>query len=584
MDTRQWVIGGLFVGGTVLMHPFTPMAQAQSLNLVYPPLQHQTVSDRIFFIGTADAGTPVTINGVVVDQRSSSGHFAPTLPLAMGENVFAITAGGSTETVTITRVPQATPQPTGTSFAENTLYPSRDIVRLPGELVCFEAVAPSDANVAVTVANERLALSPTATVDLPPNYAVLTDQTAPFAAAPTYAGCATFEQPGSYGVPEFQLSVGGQQVSQAGEGAISILSPVDFQIAEVTAVSGVARTGPSTNHSRLTPLPQGTQATITGREGEWLRLDYGGWIKESETRVFASPVPNRTTIRGIRSEQGDDWTEVIFPLQTPVPISIDQDARTLTLTLFDTTAETDTIFFSDNPVIERMDWRPILPDTAEYAFHYKTDQQWGYELRYEGTNLILSLRHGPPAGASLEGTRIVLDPGHGGDELGARGPDGTPEKVVNLTVSQLLKQELESRGATVLMTRESDEFVSLRDRMDFIAAAEPTLALSIHYNALPDNGDAINTAGIGMFWYHAQAHDLAVFLHNYLIEALDRPEYGVFWNNLALTRPNTAPTVLLELGFMINPFEYEWVSDPTAQQQLAVALANGVEQWVNSNR
>lgn len=581
MDNRQWMTASLLAGSTVFM---CSAAQAQSLNIVYPPTAHRTVSDRIFFIGTADAEAAVTINGAVVDQRSPSGHFAPTLPLAMGENSFAISAQGTTQTFTITRVPQATPQPTGANFAENTLLPSRDIARLPGELVCFEAVAPADATVSVSVANEQLVLQPMQTVGLPPNYAVLTDQTDPFAAAPTYAGCATFAEPGDYGIPEFQLGVAGQQVSQAGEGAIAILSPIDFQIAEVTAVSGVARTGPSTNHSRLTPLPQGTQATITGRDGEWLRLDYGGWIKASETRVFSSPVPNRTTIRGIRSTQSSDWTEVIFPLQTPVPVILEQDDDTLTLTLYNTTAETDTIFFSDNPVIERMDWRPILPDTAAYTFHYKTDQQWGYELRYEGTNLILSLRHGPPAGAALQGTRIVLDPGHGGDELGARGPDGTPEKAVNLTVSQLLRQELESRGATVLMTREVDEFVSLRDRMDFIAEAEPTLALSIHYNALPDNGDAINTAGIGMFWYHAQAHDLAVFLHNYLVDTLDRPEYGVFWNNLALTRPNAAPTVLLELGFMINPFEYEWISDPTEQQRLAVALADGVEEWVNANR
>ncbi|MEL6246427.1 MAG: N-acetylmuramoyl-L-alanine amidase [Cyanobacteria bacterium J06627_15] len=559
-------------------------AQGQSLNVVYPPLEHQTVSDRIFFIGTADASAPVTINGGTIDQRSPSGHFAPTLPLSLGENRFTIRHQGTAQTFTVTRLPQTPPQPTGTTFAENTLLPNRNLARLPGELVCFEAVAPAESTVSVQLSNQQIPLQPVATVDLPPNYSVLTDQTAPFEAAPTYAGCATFSQPGSYGVPAFQLTVGGETVSQVGEGAIAILSPAEFQNVEVTAESGVARTGPSTNHSRLTPLPQGTQATITGREGEWLRLDYGGWIKESETRIFDSPIPNRTTIRGIRSEQGTDWTDVIFPLQTPVPVSIQQDAQSLTLTLYNTTAETDTIFFSENPVIERMDWQPILPDTAAYTFHYKTDQQWGYQLRYEGTNLILSLRHSPPIGAELQGTRIVLDPGHGGDELGARGPDGTPEKVVNLIVSQLLKQELEARGAQVLMTRESDEFVSLRDRMDFIADAEPTLALSIHYNALPDNGNAIETAGIGAFWYHPQAHDLAVFLHNYLIDTLDRPEYGVFWNNLALTRPNAAPTVLLELGFMINPFEYEWVSDPIEQQKLATALADGVEQWVAANR
>jgi N-acetylmuramoyl-L-alanine amidase len=109
---------------------------------------------------------------------------------------------------------------------------------------------------------------------------------------------------------------------------------------------------------------------------------------------------------------------------------------------------------------------------------------------------------------------------------------------------------------------------------------EPTIALSIHYNALPDEGDAENTAGIGTFWYNPQAHSLAVFLHNYLVATLDRPSYGVFWNNLALTRPTVTPAVLLELGFMINPDEFEWIVDPDEQEQLAEAIAAGVEQWI----
>jgi N-acetylmuramoyl-L-alanine amidase len=150
---------------------------------------------------------------------------------------------------------------------------------------------------------------------------------------------------------------------------------------------------------------------------------------------------------------------------------------------------------------------------------------------------------------------------------------------VALIISQLVRDELEARGATVLMTREGDDDLFPQDRVDQILAQEPAIALSLHYNALPDAGDALNTAGIGTFWYHAQAHDLSVFLHDYLVEALDRPSYGVFWNNLALTRPTVTPSVLLELGFMINPYEFEWIIDPAAQQELAIALADALVIW-----
>lgn len=87
-----------------------------------------------------------------------------------------------------------------------------------------------------------------------------------------------------------------------------------------------------------------------------------------------------------------------------------------------------------------------------------------------------------------------------------------------------------------------------------------------------------------MFWYQAQSHDLAVFLHDYLVNKLQRPSYGVYWNNLALTRPTVAPAVLLELGFMINPSEFEWITDPQAQRRLATTLAEGITTWLRQER
>lgn len=556
------------------------------LFVAYPPTDHTTVSDQIFFIGTGDPDSNVLINGEPIADRSPAGHFAPTLPLAIGPNQFTITQGGESLTFNITRNSLEPPQPNGIAFAEGTLEPSRSLARQPGELVCFGAVAPPQAQVAVSLPGQTLNLSPQPSgIELPPNYAVLTEQTEPYAISATqYGGCATFNRPGPIGTPEFQLTLNGQTVTQAGDGLIEILSPTSFQVAEVTVDSGIARTGPSTNYSRLTPLPKGTRAAITGREGEWVRLDYGAWIKEAEVSVTASPVPPTTTIRGIRSQQVPEWTEIIFPLQVPVPMRVEQDTTSLTLVLHNTVPQTDTIYFSDDPVVERMDWQPILPDKASYTFHFKADQQWGYKLRYEGTNLILSLKHPPAVDAStapLEGTTILIDPGHGSSEdLGARGPTGYPEKDVVLLVSKLVRDELEALGASVIMVREGDDDLFPRDRVAVIDATEPTMALSLHYNALPDNGDALNTAGIGAFWYHPQAHDLALFLHNYLVESLDRPAYGVYWNNLALTRPSVTPSVLLELGFMINPYEFEWIVDPAAQQELAKALANGVAEWV----
>jgi N-acetylmuramoyl-L-alanine amidase len=116
-------------------------------------------------------------------------------------------------------------------------------------------------------------------------------------------------------------------------------------------------------------------------------------------------------------------------------------------------------------------------------------------------------------------------------------------------------------------------------RAEMIEKTEPAIALSLHYNALPDQGDAENTKGIGTFWYHPQSHDLAMFIHNYLVKDLNRSSYGVFWNNLALARPTVAPSVLLELGFMIHPEEFAWIINPQEQEKLAQSLSTAIAQW-----
>ena len=594
----------------------SPVVAEQPLFVAYPPVNHQTTANRIFLVGTASPDGDVLVNGKAID-RSEAGHFAPTFPLQLGVNSFTLRYQNQQINIKVTRIDNKPKVPIGLAFGQDSLTPTVDMARLPGELICFSAIAPPNATVSVKFADINIPLLPQSqTVELPPNSAALTAQNQPNSQSVIgqYQGCATGESPGNLGQPEYQLTMNDKIVTQRASGTISILNPVKLEVAEVIVEAGVARTGPSTDYSRLTPLPKGTKATITAREGEWVRLDYGAWIKGAEVRIMPTPVPPNSIIRSVSSRQVEGATEVIFPLQNPVPVSVDQGDSTFSVTLYNTTAQTDTIRLDDNPLIKRLDWQQIAPNQVQYKFKLKSEQQWGYTLRYEGTSLILSLRHPPKLGSGelgvgflperqsngngvkdgglsdpnisntndlkpLAGITILLDPGHGGAESGASGPNGYLEKDVNLAVSKLVQKQLIAKGATVYMTREEDKDVSLVDRVKMINEIKPAIALSIHYNSLPDSGDAINTKGIGMFWYHAQSHSLAMFLHNYLVEKLDRPSYGVFWNNLALTRPHTAPSILLELGFMINPEEFEWITNPQQQQKLANGIADGVTEW-----
>lgn len=577
----------LLIGGMMA----TPLAAtAEQLEVVYPPQEHQTVAEKIFFIGTASPQEPVFINGEEIENRSISGHFAPSLPLEIGENTFIIRQQDEEVEFKITRLSDR-PEPKQL-VAPDSLTPAVDIARLPNELICFGAVAPPNAQVTAQIGTDKIRLLPQTKSVLPANSAVLTSQAAIPQAKPNgqYQGCTILDIPRNYGKPIFTIKQGDRTITKQSAGEIKILSPQDIQVVEVTADAGVARTGASTNHSRLTPLSKGTKAQVTAKEGEWLRLDYGGWIKAEETQPTLDNTPPESIIRGIVSRKLESATEIIFPLQIPVPVSVKQQEDSITLTLHNTTAQTDTIRLDNDPVIKRLDWQQVSPTIVDYTFELGNQQQWGYDLRYEGSNLIFTLRHAPETlsladnlvnnrDRPLDNIEILLDPGHGGEELGAKGPTGYPEKEINLLMSKLIEQELTQLGAKVYLTRTEDVDVSLKERMAAIAKIKPDLAISIHYNALPDSGDAENTQGISTFWYHTQAHAPAMFLHNYLVDELGRSDAGTFWNNLALTRPHSAPSILLELGFMINPYEFEWITDKEEQQKLARTLAEGIKEW-----
>jgi len=100
---------------------------------------------------------------------------------------------------------------------------------------------------------------------------------------------------------------------------------------------------------------------------------------------------------------------------------------------------------------------------------------------------------------------VVIDAGHGGEDEGAKGPGGVLEKDVVLDVGRRLAEELEAEGLRVVMTRSSDEFVSLEERTYIANDARGDLFVSIHANAAKD----ISIRGTETFFLSLEATDEA---------------------------------------------------------------------------
>jgi N-acetylmuramoyl-L-alanine amidase len=216
----------------------------------------------------------------------------------------------------------------------------------------------------------------------------------------------------------------------------------------------------------------------------------------------------------------------------------------------------------------------------------RSAQQWGYQMAYRGNNLVISLRQPPRLSRHpqqpLKGLTVVVDPGHGGIDSGAVGQAyGTTylEKTVNIQLSTYLQQELQRRGANVVMTRQTDVNPSLDDRQEIINRTLPIVSISIHHDAATPG----RSEGASIYWYHPQSQHFANFLLDYFSYKGDRPilnNNGVIHRSFALARPSVAPAVLLEVGFMTNPPEITDLARPERQQQLASVLADGIAQWI----
>jgi N-acetylmuramoyl-L-alanine amidase len=389
----------------------------------------------------------------------------------------------------------------------------------------------------------------------------------------------------------------------------SIMVNPSLPVVAVVKDLGIARTGPHDDCERVTPLPRGTRARVTSRATgpdrfkkivPWSQLDYGAWIESSELVTVTGGVPVQSRLESVGTKVLPETTEISFPLSSPTPLEIQQGDRTFSVTFHNTTSAikslvepakqqnwpaSQPVVFS-NPVVAQASWRQVTPNSVKFDFQLKPRQQWGYQMRYVGNNLVLSLRQPPKLAGNipqpLKGLRVVVDPGHGAIDSGAVGSAygrTYEEKVLNMSLSRLLQQELQNKGAIVTMTRTTDVNPSLDERQVIISQANPTLSISIHHDAASPG----RAKGASIYWYHPQSKNLANALLGYFSRNGNRPvlnNNGVIQRSFAVARPSAAPAVLLEVGFMTDPQEVTELAQAPTQQRLAKILAEGLTQWV----
>jgi len=194
------------------------------------------------------------------------------------------------------------------------------------------------------------------------------------------------------------------------------------------------------------------------------------------------------------------------------------------------------------------------------------------------------------ASRKLAGQVIGVDAGHGGYDGGCVGKSGVEEKQLNLEVAQKLKEELEDRGAVVIMTREEDVALidpktttgykkrkELSNRIAMLNEAGAEMLISIHMNEYSD----ASQRGAQVFYLKggaAEGRDLALAVTESLQDMDGQYTRTAAAGEYYILNACDA-AVLVECGFMSNVQEEQLLQTEKYQKKLAAAIADGVEQY-----
>lgn len=198
-------------------------------------------------------------------------------------------------------------------------------------------------------------------------------------------------------------------------------------------------------------------------------------------------------------------------------------------------------------------------------------------------------------GTPVSEARVVLDPGHGGDESGAQGENGLTEKDLNLRVVKRTAALLTSRGISNVVTRSADYRVPLRVRAEIANRLESEVMVSVHHNA-PQLGNS-DGPGTEIFVQTGNRDSRRLGGNIYEQTIAQLSQFDIQWvsardagvmevrnsdgeDSYGMIRRPEMPTALVELGYIANRAEAELFDTPEYVEAAALGLADGIETYL----
>lgn len=598
-------------------------------------LKFTTYEDTVAILGASDPEFSLTLNGQPL-ERNELGYFSIDCKLELGENVYKIVHKGVTKTFKITykKVVIKEVSPTDAVKLEGGSSFVASVVALAGSTVTATLNDSTITLVEDPIYDDFGNLTEYSNYDGLFILPVIYDENKnigkiSFKAVSSYGtetkngGNVTIlksERPVEPTPPDqLPLPEGGDYVDVG----YTHIAEVIADSAETFYIDDKDRSRPTNNY-----LPKGTvdycSKNVTEVSGVKLRtLRYGRTVYDTHKgeppiKVYEGSLPDHNEIGIAEINNGSRYTTITLNTLWKAPFLFDlkeQEYRRnkkfdgtrdftveqvtfsyIDITFTYATVATGEISFNENPVFSHGEWIKNPGDYTLRLFLKKVGGLYGWTANYNEQNQLVFSFLNPQKitvdetnkyGYSLKGLTIVVDAGHGGKDPGSYGYIKDPieingekikvyEHYLNLMLAKKLKAELESMGATVIMTRsDNDTTLTDHERIAIARDAKPDFIVSIHRNGSSSSEPhAFNTYHFNAFSANATEIMYDATANANLYE--EGKWSGVKSHVFFMSRMTDCPVVLTENGFMTNKNEFEKMIQDEFNQECAIALAQGV--------
>lgn len=580
--------------------------------VAYPPENHSVAFDHVLFEGSVPPGSTLSVSGRAIPV-GPDGLFIEWLPLQPGVNALVLQSvrgdARSQRTVRVTSTPPRALPSEPTAIVTGSVSPKTDIkvfdvgAGLGGRTisVAFEG-SPGGAATFKIGSRGPFAMPELKPEDFPGSSSPGSSSFRPgrYQGALTLRAGDTFEDAP---VTVSLRGVDGRTVAAVAEGKVTADAPAQLRVAMVTSETlgnGVNSTANSARNgvgrNSVLWLKRGMKFLVMGEEASTYRVAIApgqsvNVLKDQMRLLPQGAALERRYFSRIETRRVSGGTQVRFALPDRVAYSIQQTCapgnQHLDLKLYNTESDVDYMVWAfPDALVRDVRWAQEADGVFAARIDLSRAQQWGYQTFYEGNTFVLQIKDAPPIGRGrpLQGRRIVVDAGHGGAESGAPGALGVPEKDLMLLISLRLAQKLRARGAQVILSRRSDVRVPLAERPLLAEKSGAEVLLSIHANALPDGVDPRTQRGSGVYYYQPQARALADALMSSIVRRMpDVGNDGIHYQNLALTRPTSQLSILVETAFLTDKSNLRLLMSAGGRERMAESLARGLEDFYRQN-